>query len=326
MNDRKQVSLVIETENLSMDYLRIYPMLESLQAQEYPVSNLAKVYILLPNGISRSLILQIKSDFAFLHPLYVPNEFFGYYKMQMWAATQIKTKYILYGDSDCVFEVEWLKSIMQTIRDYPDLDVLAGETFMKVSGGYSYGMLLSFKITTFGGKTGVLAGSEYFMNNVLFKRDILLRFPIPTNRSYFSGYCNIHVTEMNKNGIRILTNSKMKALHLAVFPSHIKKFYHLGQDHSRMLKSQLQGNNSFHNDEPFIWTEDLITRKIKTIQGSLDYLVKTAAATIKQEKRHLKYLFPGILFALFANFIQIVGYLSHRSWGIGESTSSSAGR
>jgi hypothetical protein len=120
---------------------------------------------------------------------------------------------IVYADSDCLYEPHWLRTILTTFAQSQEIQIVAGETTTRGRGPYGTAMALTYIFPQFSGKSDLTQTSQYFLNNVAFRRQFLLDHPIPAELPLYRGNCVVHADQLRQQGHDIWLNPKARATH-----------------------------------------------------------------------------------------------------------------
>jgi glycosyltransferase involved in cell wall biosynthesis len=207
-------SIIFETENLAtVDLANIYRSLDSLAAQTIPASQ-ANEFLIIESGDTPPRVLdELRSKYPWIQ-VRQAEPGIGYYEAKM-LGTRVSTgEIIVFCDSDCYYDPQWLKNILQFYADRPDALIVAGETSTPIRNAYDFAYAFDFIFPRFSKKPGPYPGNGYFANNISFRRNFLLKNPIPTEPPLFRGNCQVHAYVLqNLKGHTIWKLPTAKALH-----------------------------------------------------------------------------------------------------------------
>jgi GT2 family glycosyltransferase len=122
---------------------------------------------------------------------------------------------IVFADSDCIYEPNWLSSLLKPFSEDATIQVVAGETRTSAEGLYGLGISLTYIFPPFSRKDTLQKTRYYFLNNVAFRRQFLLEQPIPTDMPLFRGNCALHASSFTKQGTPIWQQPQARACHAA---------------------------------------------------------------------------------------------------------------
>jgi hypothetical protein len=137
-----------------------------------------------------------------------------YYEAKMMGAAIATGEIIIYCDSDCVYVSSWLRNILSTFSQNPDIHIVAGETSTPVRNIYELAIALHYFFPRFTNQENVYESDFYFLNNVAFRRDFLLNHPIPTGLPLYRGNCTLHAyTLSHVQSSKIWKHPQSKSTH-----------------------------------------------------------------------------------------------------------------
>lgn len=224
-------SIVFETENLSsVELENIYRSLASIAAQDISPEQANEFLIIDAGYAPQAVIDEICSKYPWIKVQKAPG--IGYYEAKMLGAKLATGEVIVYCDSDCVYESNWLREILTTFLQSPDINVVAGETSTPVRNIYELAIAIHYFFPRFSYQEQAYQSSYYFLNDVAFRRDFILQYPIPTNLPLYRGNCDIHAHYLhNLQGNKIWKNPKARALHEPpTFSFGIWRYLLMGRD------------------------------------------------------------------------------------------------
>ena len=239
-------SIILETENLSTAELDgFYQSLDSLIKQN-PSAQIANEVLIVDSGDTPSGVLQSICDRYPWITVHQAKAGIGYYEAKM-EGTRIATgEIILFCDSDCVYESDWLNYILSPFVNHPEINIVAGETATKSEGIYGLAMHLSYIFTGFSGQEELVPAREYYCNNVAFRRNFLLQYPIPADMSMYRGNCSVHARALARQGHYTWRQPKARAKHAP--PNGLEHFFWrfllIGYDQVKRKQLFVELNNS----------------------------------------------------------------------------------
>lgn len=220
--DLPSFSMILETENLvNADLEGLSLALQSLLAQDLPPSAAQEVLVIDSGDVPADLIAQLRQQYPWIrvHRTDVPME---YYEAKMLGANLAQGEVVVYCDSDCLYEPHWLRTLVSTFAD-SSINVVAGETATQGLGPYGTAMALGYIFPQYSGDRGLHPTSQYFLNNVAFRRNFLLANPIPTDLPLYRGNCLIHARKLTQAGQQIWRQPQARAGHAA--PNGLSHFF-----------------------------------------------------------------------------------------------------
>lgn len=205
-------SIVLETENLAQaDLQGLLRSLACLDAQT-PSPSEANEVLLIDSGDTPVLLLaQIGQQYPWLQVAKAP-EGTGYYDAKMLGARLATGEVVVFYDSDCLYETSWLYQMLSSFQQ-PNVQVVAGETRTRGLGLYGTAMAISYIFPQYSGETELQSASQYFLNNVAFRRNLLMSYPIPRDLPLYRGNCVIHARQLLEAGHRIWRQPLARASH-----------------------------------------------------------------------------------------------------------------
>ncbi len=205
-------SIILETENLAQaDLQGLLRSLACLDAQTPSPSNANEV-LLIDSGDTPTLLLeQICQQYPWLQVAEAP-EGTEYYDAKMLGARLATGEVVVFYDSDCIYEPNWLYQILSGFQQ-PGVEVVAGETRTRGVGLYGTAMAISYIFPQYSGETELQPASQYFLNNVAFRRDLLMSYPIPRDLPLYRGNCVVHARQLVEAGKNIWRQPLARATH-----------------------------------------------------------------------------------------------------------------
>jgi len=206
-------SIVYETENLeSVELENIYRSLASLAAQDISPAQANEFLIIDSGDAPAEVIEQLSSMYPWITVRRVPE--IGYYEAKMMGASLVTGEIIVFCDSDCVYEPNWLRNILTTFLENSGINVVGGETSTPVRNLYELAIAIHYFFPRFSGREHRYESKHYFLNAVAFRRDFLLQHPIPGNLPLYRGNCWLHAYSLcNLQGYTIWIHPQARATH-----------------------------------------------------------------------------------------------------------------
>ncbi len=205
-------SIILETENLeTADIKGLVNSIDSLAAQT-PSPDRANEVLLIDSGDTPiELLTQLQKTYHWLTVKQAPDST-QYYESKMLGALCSTGDIVVYYDSDCIYDRHWLESLLASFEN-PEIQVVSGETTTNGIGIYGTAMALCYIFPQYSGRTDLFPVSQYFLNNVAFRRSFLLENPIPVGLPFYRGNCVIHAQSLLAAGHRIWRQPKARSLH-----------------------------------------------------------------------------------------------------------------
>lgn len=297
-------SIIVETENLiNADLEGLSRSLSSLLSQDVPPTQ-AKEVVIIDNGAAPAeVIAQMQTQFPWLKVHQAPVGT-GYYESKMLGARLVTGEIVVYCDSDCIYEPQWLGTIL-TSFDQPDIQVVAGETRTRgpAEGLDVYGaaMALVYIFPPYSRQQQSAPTQQYFLNNVAFRRQFLLAHPIPLELPLYRGNCVLHARSLIQKGYQLWRQPQARACHAPPYGlSHFFwRFLLIGHDYywqKQLLASEDQDKGNYR---------DPISNQKNELQVFVDRLRKLIA----DDPRYLLFFPLSIPLMLVALLLIGAGYL-----------------
>ena len=160
-------SIVYETENLSsVELENIYRSLASLKEQDIPLEKAREFTILDSGYAAEEAIAKICSMYPWVTVKSAPEV--GYYEAKMLGATLVTGEIIVFCDSDCVYEPNWLRNILASFQQNSEIKAVAGETSTPVRNIYELALAMHYFFPRFSGRKHLYISNHYFLNAVAF--------------------------------------------------------------------------------------------------------------------------------------------------------------
>lgn len=302
-------SLIIETENLSSAEIDgFFRCLNTLNNQDLSPSCANEVLIVESGDVTVELIERIRTEYPWITFRRI-DEGIGYYEAKMKGVALTTGDVIVLCDSDCVYESNWLRNLLTPFTSNPDIQIIAGETTTAASSPYGIAIALTYIFPRFSRSQKLTRSSYYFCNNVAFRRDFLIKHPIPAEVPIYRGNCTIHARNLEHQGYTIWKQPLAKATHAA--PNGLSHFFWrfllLGYDALAVSRFSETTNEQTVNP-----VKDLLSCLLIGF-NKLAQLAKRLFAVFAEDLRRLIYL-PLTLPIAFAALILyftglILGYL-----------------
>lgn len=216
-------SLILETENLAnADLNGLSKSLATLANQDISPAGANEVLLIDSGDTPTHILEQLCQQYPWIkvHQTQLGT---GYYKAKMLGAELVTGEIVVYFDSDCIYEPNWLRSILTAFTQREDIQIIAGETRTQAKGAYGIAMALTYIFPQHSAQKTLAPTSQYFLNNVAFRREFLLNNPIPTDLPLYRGNCVIHARNLQERGYIIWKQSQAKATHAA--PNGLSHFF-----------------------------------------------------------------------------------------------------
>ncbi|MBE7382502.1 MAG: glycosyltransferase family 2 protein [Leptolyngbya sp. SIO1E4] len=308
-------SIVYETENLSsVELENIYHSLASLATQEISPEQ-ANEFLIVDSGNAPAEVIE---DLCSRYPWITVEKSPGisYYTAKMQGATLATGEIIVYCDSDCTYGKTWLRDMLVAFAENPEVDVVAGETSTPVRNVYELAIAMHYFFPRFSGRKKLYKSNSYFLNNVAFRRNFLLKNPIPSSLPLYRGNCVVHAYELFKiKGHKIWKNPHSRTLHEPPTPSFSFWRYLLkGRDRlvREYLLSELEENKEMADCSQLLGDSNFLQNKkfsifASTIFKAKPFKWKQIRSVLKEDRRRL-FLFPlAIPIMLWFELLHTIG-------------------
>ena len=170
------------------------PALTALRSQTYPADRIETIVVL--DDASRSDAGEVQRRYPFVRIVSAPR--FNYFNAKNTGALEARGDIVALLDADCTPDQEWLDALVAGFSD--GVDVVAGRT------RYAGGTLAArtFSVSDFGNvvETSGGAASGFNLNNVAFRRELLLANPLD-DRVRRNGGCYLLYHDLRARGVKI---------------------------------------------------------------------------------------------------------------------------
>ena len=245
-NSRPLVSIVIEWDNARASELaaarRMYQALVE-QIANLTEGRVVEVFFLYdalaidPRVINRVVAGATAQANVATHIVGTPG--LGYYELKNEGVKRAAGEIVVFLDSDVVPEADWLDHLLRSFRD-PAVQVVGGDAYIQPSSVYSRAFALAwfFPLRTDGGP--LEAASCFFANNMAGRRDVLRRYPFPS-QPRFRGQCFTLAKKLTADGIAIFRNPSARVAHPP--PHGVSHFVRraLCEGHDSVVGERLEG-------------------------------------------------------------------------------------
>lgn len=206
-------SIVLETENLSVTEIAgLEESLDSL-AQQSPSPAQANEVLIIESGDTPAGVLDhIRRKYPWVQVVFIADDI-DYYDAKMAGARRATGEVVVYADSDCIYESNWLRSMLAPFQAYPDIQIVGGETAIRGNGPYAVANAISFFFDGHSYGQDLYTSSTYFFNNVAFRRQFLLDNPTDQNVPLYRGHCVLHTRQLREKGVEIWRQPGARAHH-----------------------------------------------------------------------------------------------------------------
>jgi glycosyltransferase involved in cell wall biosynthesis len=288
-------SIILETENLeSADRAGLMAALGSILSQDLSPLTAEEVILIDSGDVPEALQRLIAEEFAWIkiHP--APATI-GYYGAKMLGASLATGEVIVYCDSDCRYEPHWLRTLLQTFVGRPEVAIVAGETTTHGCGPYGTAM------------TAIAPTRQYYLNNVAFRRSVLLEAPMPTNLPLYRGNCVIHSRGLGDRGHTIWRQPQARALHAPPngLGHFIWRFLLIGHDYYWQAQLRSDGTTARGSGSAGAVLAD---GQVLAKTGNLSIFRSRLRRMLAHEPRHLWFLPLSLPVVLVSAGLIAIGY------------------
>ncbi|MBD2314467.1 glycosyltransferase family 2 protein [Desertifilum sp. FACHB-1129] len=251
-NQLPRFSIILETENLANAEVKGLVRSLSTLAKQTLSPTLANEVILIESGDTPpDLLAQLCQTYPWIKVHDAPLGT-RYYQAKMLGAKLATGDIVVYYDSDCLYEPTWLQTMLKSFTQNPAIQVVAGETATRGKGPYGTAMALVYIFPQFTAERALNPTSQYFLNNVAFRREFLLQHPIPTDLPLYRGNCVLHAQQLRCLGYQIWKQPQAKATHAPPngLSHFVWRFLLIGYDYywQKRLSQDSSKPHSIQND------------------------------------------------------------------------------
>jgi len=105
----------------------------------------------------------------------------GYYQAKMPGANTVTDEIVVYCDSDCIYESNWLRNLLLPFTQNDEIQIVAGETTTLTQGIYGTAMALTYIFSQYSKHKILKPTSQYFSITLLFAANFSYNTPFPPN-------------------------------------------------------------------------------------------------------------------------------------------------
>ena len=212
-NSIPDFSIVIETENLSRapseDLTRC---LESLAKRDISPAHAREVILVESGDAPDAFLQQLRHQYSWL-TVHRMDQAVGYYEAKMEGVRRVTGDVVVFCDSDCWYPRHWLGEMLRGFSSRPEIQALAGETRLRMTGPFSLAIALTWGFPTLSKRKEIYKKARYATNNVAYKRSFLMKHPIPDVPSLYRVKCTLHAFELRNKGYPIWRNDQAWNIH-----------------------------------------------------------------------------------------------------------------
>jgi hypothetical protein len=153
-------------------------------------------------------------------------------------------------------------------------------------------MALTYIFPQFSGETSLAPTSQYFLNNVAFRRQFLLDHPIPTGLPLYRGNCVIHACNLLKDGFTIWRQPQARATHAP--PNGLSHFFWrfllIGHDYYWQNRLLAKASDLAREQNTSDNAAKEYPNPMRGLQGKIQVFFERLQRMVKNEPQHLIYL------------------------------------
>ena len=282
-------SIILETENLSAaDVSGFSSAIASLLKQDLSVSSAEEFVVIDTGELSDSLKEAIKQQYPWIRFLGAPENL-SYYEVKQLGAESAVGEVVVYCDADCVYTEGWLRSLLTPMED-PEIEIVAGETTIPVTGIYSMAMALNYILHRQEPKSHLAKTGFYYLNNFAIRRQLLMDIPFPSDLWLYRGSCSIHSRLLRKDGHTIWKQFAATAKHAPPngFNHYFWRFLVMGHDHFWLdiYFEKLKQNTSQSAKQ----TLEKISQEVENLTQSSQNIPKYRKSLLVRISQKIRYL------------------------------------
>lgn len=299
-------SVIYETENLSsVELENIFHSLASIAAQDYEIE-LANEFLIIDSGDApEEVIEQLSAKYTWIKVKQIPG--ITYHEAKMKGAALVSGEIVIFADSDCVYEPNWLRNMLAPFINNSEVNVLAGETATPIRNPYELAVAMNYLFRRFSGQKQPYETRHYHLNSVAFRRKFLLQNPIPLDLPLYRGHCKIHTHYLcNIKGYKIFKQPEARAIHEPPTVSFIFWRYLLyGRDDiiSERSKLDLTQKDGLKNDYLLQSKPSFIRQILKPFKP------KQVLEVLREEPRRILMLPLAIPIVLWFRVLFVIGQI-----------------
>ncbi len=291
-------SIVLETENLAnADLKGLAKSLVSLNQQDISPCQAQEVLLIDSGDAPTTLLTQLRRQYPWLKVYQVPLGT-GYYKAKMLGAQLATGEVVVYFDSDCIYESHWLRQILTPFNQGDNIQIIAGETKTRGQGIYGTAMAFSYIFPPYSQEQKLTATSQYFLNNVAFRREFLLHNPMPIDLPLYRGNCVIHAHQLRSQNYIIWRQPLARATHAP--PNGFMHFY---------WRFLLIGHDLYWQHKLLATHQVKISQKDSSGVGEIEVLKERMSKTFSQDPYRILHMPLAIPIIITSLILILIGYI-----------------
>jgi glycosyltransferase involved in cell wall biosynthesis len=291
-------SIVLETENLAnADINNLSKSLNSLVNQDLSPTHANKVLLIDSGNVPSQKLEQLRQKYPWIKVYQAPSGT-RYYEAKMLGANLVTGEIVVYCDSDCIYETNWLRNLLIPFTQSDEIQVVAGETTTQARGIYGTAMALTYIFPQYSKQKTLKRTSQYFLNNVAFRREFLLQYPIPTELVLYRGNCVIHAHTLRSLGYTIWRQPQARATHAP--PSGLSHFF---------WRFLLIGHDYYWQNRLLAKSQQKYRDSMAGLQGKLQAFSSRISKMFTNQPSHIIYFPLAIPIVMTSVVLVFVGYI-----------------
>lgn len=205
-----KTAIVIETNNLrggddiELVSRSLNRLVEHLKSQTIGLHQLAQV-VITHDGLPMETCQSIEKLAGYNIDFVKIESSTGYYEAKNTgfdATDKEQCDYIVFADSDCIPDNDWLEQILLPFAKQPDTRVVAGRTSYPAN-------LVGTALTTidfmyFRNNLGTNTTSNFYANNVVFKREVFAHYRYQQISGMYRGHCQVMGMRLIADGVPVV--------------------------------------------------------------------------------------------------------------------------
>lgn len=247
------ISIVIEWENVLLSEAdRSLAMLKQLSTQLQDIHHAVEVLFLFnEEDIATQTLQAIINTHFTVHPSLanrvsvqlLPVVGLHYYDIKNAGVQQAKGDLVVFLDSDVIPEPHWLKALTEPFFNDASVQVIAGHTYLEPEGFLGRAFALGWFFPTKAIPDAKLTpASQFFANNVAFRRSVLLQYPFePMPKGVTRGACTELAKTLVQAGIPLLKTTQAQTSHPRPNGAHHIIIRALAMGRDRFLRETAKG-------------------------------------------------------------------------------------
>ncbi|PMB39708.1 glycosyl transferase family 2 [Fischerella thermalis CCMEE 5330] len=291
-------SIVLETENLAnAEINKLSESLNSLVNQDLSPTQANEVLLIDSGDVPPQKLEQLRQKYPWIKVYQAPSGT-GYYQAKMLGANLVTGEIVVYCDSDCIYETNWLRNLLIPFTQSDEIQIVAGETTTQARGIYGTAMALTYIFPQYSQQKTLQPTSQYFLNNVAFRREFLLQYPIPTELVLYRGNCVIHAHTLRSLGYTIWRQPQARATHAP--PSGLSHFF---------WRFLLIGHDYYWQNRLLAKFQQKYRDPTAGLQSKLQILCKRLSKMFTNQPIHIIYLPLAIPIVITSVVLVFIGYV-----------------